>query len=307
MQKIHKGETVLQIPSISTQSRPFPPIAGFTLIEVVVVMLVLSVLIGMAAKITSGVQQSQLRSASTRALQGVDTTLANFVMVQRRLPCPADGALASTHPQAGLERRVAAACTDDQARGVVPWRTLGITEAEASDGYGNRLTYRVGADLVRDDALFMTACDAAGDGAAVAGVPGRCSAACVDSAAGVPAICTRPKAALTGVGLVIKNVAGMTIADPLADPPSGAAYVLLSHGANRGGAYGSSGVLQEPAGPLGAGEVQNTALDALKAYYVDDSLNETAVDHYDDAMLRLGVGALASRAGLGPRSHRPAP
>lgn len=279
---------------------------GFTLIEILMVMAILSILFAMLLASTQAIQSAQRRGATSRALAAADQALVNFVMVTRRLPCPADGALAPADPLAGAEMRVGQACTGAQARGVVPWRALGITEAEITDGYEGRITYRVEASLVADDTLLLVACDPAGDGAAVVGQPGRCGA-CPDLGAGVPAVCTRPREAVRDRGLMVKDaVAGVVLADPAADPPTGAAFVLVSHGENRAGAYTAQGALQAGTGSVGDGEAQNTAVDAVKAFYVDSGINGTATNaHFDDVIARQTVTGLVQRAGVGPRIHRP--
>jgi prepilin-type N-terminal cleavage/methylation domain-containing protein len=271
---------------------------GFTLIEIVVVLIIVSVLIAMAAAMTRGGVEIASRKLTDRALDTATTALSQFVTVARRLPCPADGALAPTDPNAGRERRTAGACDANQARGVLPWATLGLREDDVLDGYGGLLTYRAGADLVADDALMMAACDAAGLSGAVTGAPGRCNPACVDGTIAVPTQCTRIKDVLTGRGLRVQRSDGVGIADPAADPPTGAAYVLLSHGPNKGGSYGRSGVAQEALATLSAAETANGAANALAAFYVSD-------DGIDDRVVFPSILAVTQQAAMAPRPHKP--
>ena len=51
---------------------------GFTLIEIVVVMLVLAILIAMAAALTRGVMAGQKRSLTVTRIQTVDAALVQF-------------------------------------------------------------------------------------------------------------------------------------------------------------------------------------------------------------------------------------
>jgi prepilin-type N-terminal cleavage/methylation domain-containing protein len=270
---------------------------GFTLVEVAVVLLIVAVLIGMAARTTRGLQEAAMRRSTEATIAGVQAALRNFVLQARRLPCPADGGLPSSDPMAGREQRAAGACTGAQIRGVVPWVSLGLTENDVVDAYEGRLTYRVGADLVADNALFMSACDAAGAYAAVVGAPGRCNPACVDGTVAVPQLCTSPKNVLVGRGLRVQTSAGLAVADPAADPPTGAAYALWSHGVNRGGSYGRSGDAQAAVGDLTAAEINNAGGGALAAYYV--------LDAADDRLVYITILGLAQQAQLGPRPHRP--
>src|SRR5882672_4729345 len=78
---------------------------GFTLIEIVMVLLIFGIVVAMAAAITRGVAASQKRSLTTTRMAGIDAALMQFVQQQRRLPCPADGTLASSNNNAGVEAR----------------------------------------------------------------------------------------------------------------------------------------------------------------------------------------------------------
>jgi hypothetical protein len=88
------------------------------------------------------------------------------------------------------------------------------------------------------------------------------------------------------------------IADPAADPPTGAAYVLLSHGPNKGGSYGRSGVAQEALATLSAAETANGAANALAAFYVSD-------DGIDDRVVFPSILAVTQQAAMAPRPHKP--
>jgi len=119
---------------------------GFTIIEILVVLIIFSVLLAMAAAVTRGVSAGQKRSLTATRLAGVDAAIISFVAVQKRMPCPADGTLLSTDNNAGLEiaPNAVTGC-NAQTNGVVPWRTLGLGEQDATDGWDRRLTYRTWA------------------------------------------------------------------------------------------------------------------------------------------------------------------
>jgi prepilin-type N-terminal cleavage/methylation domain-containing protein len=274
---------------------------GFTLIEIVVVLFILGVVVAMAAAVTNALTASQRLSTTTTRMAAVDTAIVQFVMQQKRLPCPADGALDSTAGSAGVEA-VPDATTGcpDETRGVVPWRTLGLSETDATDGWNRRFTYRVQATLAADKALDMSWCDPAGTG----GPQGTaCNPACTSSALGS---CTSPSSFLSNKGLTVKNVAGTPIMNPGGTPSTGAAYIVISAGSTGGGAYTSSGVISPSTTTDGTEEAKNYANLAIGGYYVDDSISDGGgTTHFDDLVSRPALLTVINKAGLGPRSHLP--
>jgi prepilin-type N-terminal cleavage/methylation domain-containing protein len=280
------------------------PARGFTLIEIVVVLFILGVAIAMAVALTNALTASQRLSTTTARLQTVDAAIVQYVMQQKRLPCPADGTLASTDANAGIEnpanRTAGAGCTTNEAGGVVPWRTLGLSEQDATDGWNHRLTYRIQPALAADNALDMSWCDPAGSGGLNGGV---CNNGCTSASLGN---CTPPSTYLQNKGLQIKNVAGTALMDPTTAPYTGAAYVVISAGSTGGGAYLASGQLSTSTTTDGTQEQKNYASAAYVAgsYYVDDSISDSAgTTHFDDIVSRPALLTVINKAGLGPRSH----
>jgi prepilin-type N-terminal cleavage/methylation domain-containing protein len=274
---------------------------GFTLVEIVVVLLIFSIVLAMATVIVRAVTASQKRSITASRMAAIDAAIGQFVAVKKRLPCPADGRKPSNDAGAGLEtaRDVTAGCTAQQ-HGVVPWRMLGLGEQDAVDGWNNRFTYRAAGTLAADNGMDMSKCDPAGSGAAVAGA---CDNACTSAALGS---CTPPKTFLASKGWEIQTVAGVKVMDPTLDPPTGAAYVVISHGESGGGAYNTNGIIQvTTSGGDGTQESVNYADAAVGGYYVDDSIYDAsgAATHFDDTVSRPAILTVISKAGLGPRSH----
>ena len=276
---------------------------GFTLFEIVVVLLVIGIIIAMAATITRGVTAAKRRSITATRIATVDAALVSYVSQQRRLPCPANGTLASSNANAGTENgRTAAGCSATYTNAIVPWRDLGLTEADATDGWDRRLTYRVQPGLAADNAMDMSWCDPAGtEGGAT---PRTCNAACTSTAL---ASCTPPSGYLTGRGLTVKNVAGTTHMNPAAAPHTGAAYVVISHGETGGGGYLNTGQLATSTVTDGTEEAKNyanVAFDAALSYYVDDVTNDASgATHFDDVVSRPSLISVIAKAGLGPRQH----
>ena len=277
---------------------------GFTLIEIVVVLAIVALLLTMATFATRAITIQQRFSTTATRLATVDAALIQFVMVQKRLPCPADGTIASGGVNAGVEgARVATGCTGMEATGVVPWTTLGLAENDATDGWQRRLTYRVQTALAGDSALDMSLCDPASTAPVTA--TAACNAACNAAALGS---CTAPQSFLIGKGLQVRNVSGVVVLEPNpalnTTPPTGAAYVVISHGESGGGAYLNSGQLATSTTTDGTEEQKNYASQALGAYYVDDGISDgPGATHFDDVLSHPTVLAVINKAALGPRSH----
>jgi hypothetical protein len=246
-------------------------------------------------------------------MQTVDAALVQFVTQQKRLPCPADGQLPSSDSNAGIEgAHDATGCTTNQQHGVVPWRALGLAEADILDGWDRRLTYRTFPALAATSGMDMAWCDPAGTGAAVV-VAGsnmcKSDGSCNSQSSAGLANCTPPSAVLGGKGLKVTKVDGITtVMDPAAAPHTGAAYVVISHGESGGGGYLSSGQLGASTVGDGAQEIARNYASVPYAgaatYYIDDSINENPPpDHFDDLVSRPSLLSVITKAGLGPRSH----
>lgn len=283
--------------------RPPRPARGFTLIEMVVVLFIVGVVISMAAVLTKALTAGQRLSTTTTRLATIDTAIVQFVMQTKRLPCPADGTLASTANTVGTElANAGGGCTTNQAGGVVPWRALGLSETDATDGWNHRFTYRIDPALGNAGAADMSWCDPAGTGALVGTA---CNTACTSAALGS---CTPPATFLLNKGLQVKNVAGTVIMDPTAATPTGAAYVVISPGSTGGGGYTTAGQMSPSVMVDGTQEAKNygnLAYTAGVSYYVDDSISDVSglATHFDDIVSRPALLTVINKAGLGPRSH----
>ena len=292
---------------------------GFSLVEIAIVLAILGFVLTIGLQATGAYLSHERRKVSLARVAGLDVALANYVAVQGRLPCPADGALATGVALAGVEARTAATgvCTAMDT-GVVPWVTLGVTETEALDGWNTRISYRTitavaappNLGFTSNRALDATGCDPGGAAARAAVTVGgqsveTCAAGCTLATL---ANCTSPANFVTGRGLSVRSdVAPLGI--PLMDPAAltGAAYVLISHGENRGGGYDSIGTLQAgtPAnGALEAPNANNQALPVLPAAFIDAPFNDSdGAARFDDIVSRPTLMTLLVKAGLAPRAH----
>lgn len=135
--------------------------AGFTLIEMSIVLVVIGlVLSGGIAAVTPIVQNTKI-SETNQKLDRIEQALILHAIRYSCLPCPGTPGNASTVATAGQAVAggtpyttgcQAAACTNPQ--GIVPWANLGITETEASDGFGTRISYAITANLQNTDGII---------------------------------------------------------------------------------------------------------------------------------------------------------
>jgi len=248
-------------------------------------------------------------------LRTIDDAMVAFVISKRRLPCPADGAVPKGAVGAGAEARnpVTGDCTAAQVRGVVPWLALGLTEADATDAWGGRLTYRVHTGptgLVQDGAMDASFCDPVGTNPALGIGAGNNIAACLNTCISPtpnPNLCNAPATFLANRGILVRNAAAVSIRDPAIG--TGAAYIVVSHGPEGGGAFDGNGQMAGNAVPVGGnGEIRNINNQVVPAngFFYDEAIRtgiDAGADHFDDLMSFPSMADLLNKTGLGARTH----
>ncbi|HSI42836.1 MAG TPA: prepilin-type N-terminal cleavage/methylation domain-containing protein [Methylotenera sp.] len=245
---------------------------GFTLVELSIVL----VIIGLTLGAILGVANTQLQAARTSSTkqkeEAIKLALVNFISRNNRLPCPAVATIAPGATGYGIEAANPGVCTGTTttatvATGIVPWSSIGITDENASDGYYNRFTYQVTLEATNRTART------------IAGLRGAISIHySTPIAMGSPA-----------AGNQANNCtpAGGTF------NPCASVAVVVSHGSNGFGSYGSDGVQRVM--PTGADETENTNNDS--AFVIKDFSNDQA-NPFDDIVL-----ALSSTDLLGPLTN----
>lgn len=154
---------------------------GFTLVELSIVIVIISLLTASGLVVSTTMIERAAYVDTNKVLTQLDESLRDYYIVNGRLPCPAS---VSTLPgSAGFG--VETACTSGAAvagtvhynaanggvrKGMIPVRTLGLSDNAASDKYGSRIIYTVSESLT-DSATFGAALGAITikDGASVAG------------------------------------------------------------------------------------------------------------------------------------------
>lgn len=123
--------------------------AGFSLVELAVVMAIVALILGGAMfTLTAQVETRNFNETQQRLEQAKELVLA-FAAVNKRLPCPAAAPPAPPFNNAtgtGSESPAGGACTDFYT-GFLPGRTIGFypvdTLGYALDAWGNRIRYAV--------------------------------------------------------------------------------------------------------------------------------------------------------------------
>lgn len=121
-------------------------VAGFTLVEMAIVLFIVALLLGGLLPTISGQVEQQRINETRKQLDEIHQALIGFAIANERLPCPA-----STTSN-GKESFVAGGNINNGAcsnfyNGFVPGATLGLTgvnsEGFAVDPWGNRIRYAV--------------------------------------------------------------------------------------------------------------------------------------------------------------------
>ncbi|MBI4031713.1 MAG: type II secretion system protein [Proteobacteria bacterium] len=128
---------------------------GFTTLEIAIVMLVAGALLLIGVTAFEAYGKQARRGTSEQRLEAIMDATAAYAARNYRIPCPADPAGGGPEPF-GAERGSGAAgtnigaCVGNLVDGVVPFLTLGLTEEEARDGWGNYITYKVSRAFTYD-------------------------------------------------------------------------------------------------------------------------------------------------------------
>lgn len=117
--------------------------AGFTLVEIAIVLLIVGLMIGgLIAPLSSQIEQRHV-SDTRRAMEEAREALFGFALRNGYLPCPA---ISATN---GLEDRTNNAC--NKRYGYLPWTTLGVGRL---DGWNRLMGYSVTPAFADSGTLF---------------------------------------------------------------------------------------------------------------------------------------------------------
>lgn len=118
--------------------------AGYSLIELAIVLAIIGIIGGLTVPLLMHqIEKSKLEVTRRHHLEIVDS-LASYAALYRTLPCPADPA--AQGQEAGVARLHCSKAPE--AIGIIPYRTLGLPESVARDGYKNFITYAAEPKLI---------------------------------------------------------------------------------------------------------------------------------------------------------------
>lgn len=121
---------------------------GFTLIEMAVAIVVIGLLLTSALRPFSSALEQQRIKKTNQTLEEIKEALLGYVILNRRLPCPAASYDLSKDTQAG--RETLKFCEQE---GFLPWFDLGVGRY---DGWGHPFRYRVDKNYTKLAGIFET-------------------------------------------------------------------------------------------------------------------------------------------------------
>ena len=143
-------------------SRTCPARAGFSLIELSVVLVIVSIVAVMGLELIANYMNRTAYKVTTERLDVIDSAMVAYRRVNNKLPCPAPEAVTATSACFGKELNgsggagtcndIAGTCTASSTSGGsivygnVPVRDLGLPISAMYDGYGQRFYYVVTRD-----------------------------------------------------------------------------------------------------------------------------------------------------------------
>jgi type II secretory pathway pseudopilin PulG len=122
-----------------------------------IVLLIMSLVA--SAMLSFGIKETanSRRELTQTRMDVIETAIADFMLRNGRLPCPAEGFLAPTTAGYGVENCVNTLIAAQTIHvGTVPITTIGISDELMLDGWDKRFTYAVDSALVGAQAFFTT-------------------------------------------------------------------------------------------------------------------------------------------------------
>ena len=260
-----------------------PRSAGFTLAEMAIVLVIVGLLLTSVLSTVSTQLDARNIAETQSRLNQIKEALIGYAQANGRLPCPADGTLATGATGAGQEPAlVSNSCPTAAKYAVLPWATLGVSE---SDVWGRRFTYKVSSDF--SDAISGTTTYGCG---ATTPVPTPTLSTFALCAQGTFTIRTRTATA-----------AGKDPGTPVSNVP----VVIISHGKNGYGAYtpggtqysvpSTSGYVDEPANATATSTTFYSREQSPQTSTCSDTAANTPFCEFDDLVAYIPANVLVTK------------
>lgn len=288
--------------------------SGYILIELAVVFVVAGFLLAVSFPLYNTYIQKNALIETHKRMDIIAKAYSNYIQMRGRLPCPASP-LDVVGTAFGTERAtcLAAGVAPLDNYGIIPYRTLGIPEQYAKDGWGNFFTYAVSPDFTRDTRLGVApntvqrrlAHLVAEDKYALLPLAQFCAPIVnsgndliIQDEAGVPLYSFLPR--------VVQPIPRPTIGTPNAnlfrdDQVTGIAMALISHGENGFGSFQSNGAQISPAAGGNIEDVTNIFDGTIQVRL--DIANVGGNNEYDDIIKFYTQDQIMGAAGGGSCEH----
>jgi prepilin-type N-terminal cleavage/methylation domain-containing protein len=124
--------------------------AGFSLLELAIVLVILGLIGGLSLPLLTA-QINRAAILKTRAHQDYAfSAIAAYVEKNKKFPCPAEPHIS------GAGYGVAQVqCRGQKAKGILPFKTLGVSEIYAKDGFKRLMTYAVDPEFTKKDTALQ--------------------------------------------------------------------------------------------------------------------------------------------------------
>jgi len=241
---------------------------AFSLIELSIVILIISVLASSGLTIFKSTNSVSKTKITKERIDAVYKALGNYLITNRRLPCPASLELANNDANYGNEVRtttcpattsggvIVSTVNPNLAYGMVPTKTLGLSSDMAEDGFGTKLSY------VIDKRFAIKVGNSGTDG--FEGTNGN------DLADGSTVLHSNP----------IINIKELSVSGP--DIITNGIMVILSHGANKYGGFNSAGVVQNDPASASVDERDNAINSFVSSPSLAGNFNNVFVTNSSD-------------------------
>lgn len=227
---------------------------AFTLLEVAIAIMIVGLLMGTFMSYYNTDRSARADMYTKQRMDRVMNVIANFVIMNNRMPCPADPG--QPENQRGNEK---GGCSGNVEKGILPFRTLGISDNDAKDGYGHYMTYVMAGGLSTSSGTGATDSNSK--------------------------FCTSSPPAL----LQIRNGAATVSSD--------VAVALISHGP--GGAGGYNIFSNSPSNPIegfmGTNEANNAVNQTSSNIWIGPYNNVSGTSYFSHRVIYETRGALISR------------